>query len=121
VFVRFSTVAGSKGTCHAAKHEPDRGFPQAQTAHDNFRDFASLMPASAHMLMWIKSDRAIPRSFRFMEGFGVHTFRLVNDAGRSTYVKFHRKPAQRLESVMWNEAVRRPLRVRRARPHQAHP
>ena len=129
VFVRFSTVAGNKGSgdlardvrgfaakfytregnrdlvgnnipvffiqdaikfpdiIHAAKQEPDRGFPQAQTAHDNFWDFASLMPESTHMLMWIMSDRAIPRSFRFMEGFGVHTFRLVNDAGRSTYVE----------------------------------
>src|SRR5271154_2428533 len=121
VFVRFSTVAGSRGSAdtardvhgfatrfyteegnfdivgnnipvffiqdaikfpdliHAAKPEPDREFPQAQTAHDNFWDFASLMPESTHMLMWIMSDRAIPRSFRFMEGFGVHTFRLLND------------------------------------------
>ena len=91
---------------HAAKQEPDRGFPQAQTAHDNFWDFASLMPESAHMLMWIMSDRAIPRSFRFMEGFGVHTFRLVSEAGRSTYVKFHWKPKQGLQSVLWNEAVK---------------
>jgi catalase len=91
---------------HAAKQEPDRGFPQAQTAHDNFWDFVSLMPESTHMLMWIMSDRAIPRSFRFMEGFGVHTFRLVNEAGRSTYVKFHWKPKQGLQSVVWNEAVK---------------
>ena len=91
---------------HAAKQEPDRGFPQAQTAHDNFWDFASLMPEATHMLMWIMSDRAIPRSFRFMEGFGVHTFRLVNEAGRSTYVKFHWKPARGLQSVVWNEAVK---------------
>jgi catalase len=91
---------------HAAKPEPDRGFPQAQTAHDNFWDFASLMPESTHMLMWAMSDRAIPRSFRFMEGFGVHTFRLVNEAGRSTYVKFHWKPKQGLQSVTWNEAVK---------------
>ena len=91
---------------HAAKQEPDRGFPQAQTAHDNFWDFASLMPESTHMLMWIMSDRAIPRSFRFMEGFGVHTFRLVDAAGKSTYVKFHWKPKQGLQSVMWNEAVK---------------
>jgi catalase len=91
---------------HAAKQEPDRGFPQAQTAHDNFWDFASLMPEATHMLMWIMSDRAIPRSFRFMEGFGVHTFRLVNAAGRSTYVKFHWKPAAGLQSVAWNEAVK---------------
>ena len=134
VFVRFSTVAGNKGSAdlardvrgfavklytqegnwdlvgnnipvffiqdaikfpdliHAAKQEPDRGFPQAQTAHDNFWDFVSLMPESTHMLMWAMSDRAIPRSFRFMEGFGVHTFRFVNAAGESTFVKFHWKP-----------------------------
>jgi len=147
-FVRFSTVAGNKGSSdlardvrgfavklytregnwdivgnnipvffiqdamkfpdlvHAAKPEPDRGFPQAQTAHDNFWDFASLMPESTHMLMWIMSDRAIPRSFRFMEGFGVHTFRLVNDRGHSTFVKFHWKPKQGLQSVVWNEALK---------------
>ena len=91
---------------HAAKQEPDRGFPQAQTAHDNFWDFVSLMPESTHMLMWIMSDRAIPRSFRFMEGFGVHTFRLVNAEGQSTFVKFHWKPKQGLQSVVWNEAVK---------------
>jgi catalase len=91
---------------HAAKQEPDRGFPQAQTAHDNFWDFASLMPEATHMLMWIMSDRAIPRSFRFMEGFGVHTFRLVNGEGKSTYVKFHWKPKHGLQSVAWNEAVK---------------
>jgi catalase len=91
---------------HAAKQEPDRGFPQAQTAHDNFWDFASLMPEATHMLMWIMSDRAIPRSFRFMEGFGVHTFRLVSAAGKSTYVKFHWKPKLGLQSVVWNEAVK---------------
>ena len=91
---------------HAAKAEPDRGFPQAQTAHDNFWDFASLMPESAHMLMWIMSDRAIPRSFRFMEGFGVHTFRLLNAEGRSTFVKFHWKPKPGLQSVVWNEALK---------------
>jgi catalase len=147
-FVRFSTVAGNKGSgdlardvrgfavkfytgegnwdlvgnnipvffiqdaikfpdlVHAAKQEPDRGFPQAQTAHDNFWDFASLMPESTHMLMWIMSDRAIPRSFRFMEGFGVHTFRLVNSAGDATFVKFHWKPKLGLQSVAWNEAVK---------------
>ena len=91
---------------HAAKQEPDRGFPQAQTAHDNFWDFASLMPESTHMLMWAMSDRAIPRSFRFMEGFGVHTFRLVDADGKSTFVKFHWKPKQGLQSVVWNEAVK---------------
>ncbi|MDB6060330.1 MAG: Catalase [Verrucomicrobiaceae bacterium] len=148
VFVRFSTVAGSKGSVdlardvrgfatkfytkegnwdlvgnnipvffiqdaikfpdliHAAKEEPDRGFPQAQTAHDNFWDFVSLTPESAHMLMWAMSDRAIPRSFRFMEGFGVHTFRLVNAQGKSTFVKFHWKPLQGLQSVLWNEALK---------------
>jgi catalase len=147
-FVRFSTVAGNKGSSdlardvrgfavklytqagnwdlvgnnipvffiqdaikfpdmvHAAKQEPDRGFPQAQTAHDNFWDFVSLSPESTHMLMWIMSDRAIPRSFRFMEGFGVHTFRLVNAEGRSTFVKFHWKPLLGLQSVVWNEALK---------------
>ena len=147
-FVRFSTVAGSKGSfdlardvrgfavkfytregnwdlvgnnipvffiqdpikfpdlIHAAKQEPDRGFPQAQTAHDNFWDFVSLMPESTHMLMWIMSDRAIPRSFRFMEGFGVHSFRLVDAEGRGTFVKFHWKPKLGLQSVLWNEAVK---------------
>ena len=148
VFVRFSTVAGNKGSpdlardvrgfatkfytregnwdlvgnnmpvffiqdaikfpdlIHAAKQEPDRAFPQAQTAHDNFWDFASLMPESTHMLMWIMSDRAIPRSFRFMEGFGIHTFRLVDAEGRSTYVKFHWKPKLGMQSVVWNEALK---------------
>ena len=147
-FVRFSTVAGNKGSAdlardvrgfavklytqqgnwdivgnnipvffiqdaikfpdliHAAKPEPDRDFPQAQTAHDNFWDFISLMPESMHMIMWVMSDRAIPRSFRFMEGFGVHTFRLVNAAGKSTFVKFHWKPKLGLQSVTWNEAVK---------------
>ena len=147
-FVRFSTVAGSKGSAdlardvrgfavklytkqgnwdivgnnipvffiqdaikfpdliHAAKEEPDRGFPQAQTAHDNFWDFISLNPESIHMALWIMSDRTIPRSFRFMEGFGVHTFRLVNAEGKSTFVKFHWKPKLGLQSVVWNEAVK---------------
>ena len=91
---------------HAAKPEPDRGFPQAQTAHDNFWDFISLTPESMNMVMWIMSDRTIPRSFRFMEGFGVHTFRLVNADGKSTFVKFHWKPKQGLQSVTWNEAVK---------------
>jgi len=147
-FVRFSTVAGNKGSAdlardvrgfavklytqqgnwdivgnnipvffiqdaikfpdliHAAKQEPDRDFPQAQTAHDNFWDFISLMPESMHMVMWIMSDRTIPRSLRFMEGFGVHTFRLVNAEGKSTFVKFHWKPKLGLQSVVWNEAVK---------------
>jgi catalase len=72
---------------HAAKEEPDRGFPQAQTAHDNFWDFISLTPESIHMPMWIMSDCAISRSFRFMEGFGVHTFRLVTARSKSTFMK----------------------------------
>lgn len=148
VFVRFSTVAGNKGSAdlardvrgfavklytkegnwdlvgnnipvffiqdgikfpdviHSAKDEPDRAFPQAQTAHDNFWDFISQTPEAMHMVMWIMSDRAIPRSFRFMEGFGVHTFRMVNAQGKSTFVKFHWKPKQGLQSVLWNEAVK---------------
>ena len=147
-FVRFSTVAGSKGSVdlardvrgfavklytqegnwdivgnnipvffiqdaikfpdliHAVKEEPDCAFPQAQSAHDNFWDFISLTPESMHMVMWVMSDRAIPRSFRFMEGFGVHTFRLVNAKGESTFVKFHWKPKLGLQSVLWNEAVK---------------
>lgn len=147
-FVRFSTVAGNKGSAdlardvrgfavkiytkegnwdlvgnnmpvffiqdaikfpdlvHAAKQEPDRDFPQAQTAHDNFWDFISLTPESMHMIMWAMSDRAIPRSFRFMEGFGVHTFRFVNAKDESTFVKFHWKPKLGLQSVAWNEAVK---------------
>jgi len=147
-FVRFSTVAGSKGSfdlardvrgfavklytkegnwdlvgnnipvffiqdaikfpdiIHAVKPEPDRGFPQAQSAHDNFWDFISLTPESMHMIMWVMSDRAIPRSFRFMEGFGVHTFRLLNAKDESTFVKFLWKPKLGLQSVAWNEAVK---------------
>ena len=147
-FVRFSTVAGSKGSfdlardvrgfavklytqegnwdivgnnipvffiqdaikfpdmVHAVKEEPDSAFPQAQSAHDNFWDFISLTPESMHMIMWVMSDRAIPRSFRFMEGFGVHTFRMVNTKGESTFVKFHWKPKLGLQSVLWNEAVK---------------
>ena len=91
---------------HAAKQEPDRGFPQAQTAHDTFWDWASLTPESTHMLMWIMSDRAIPRSLRMIEGFGVHTFRLVNDEGKSTYVKFHWRPKLGMASVIWDEALK---------------
>ncbi len=147
-FVRFSTVAGNKGSAdlardvrgfavkiytqegnwdlvgnnipvffiqdaikfpdliHAAKQEPDRAFPQAQTAHDNFWDFISLTPESMNMVMWIMSDRTIPRSLRFMEGFGVHTFRFVNARDESTFVKFHWKPKLGLQSVAWNEAVK---------------
>jgi catalase len=147
-FVRFSTVAGSKGSpdlardvrgfavklytkegnwdivgnnipvffiqdaikfpdlVHSVKEEPDRGFPQAASAHDNFWDFISLTPESMHMIMWVMSDRAIPRSLRFMEGFGVHTFRLINAEGKSTFVKFHWKPKLGMQSVVWNEAVK---------------
>jgi catalase len=148
VFVRFSTVAGNKGSTdlardvrgfavkfytkdgnwdlvgnnipvffiqdaikfpdliHSAKQEPDRGFPQAQTAHDTFWDFVSLMPESTHMLMWAMSDRAIPRSFRMMEGFGVHTYRFVSDNGKSTFVKFHWRPKLGMQSVVWDEALK---------------
>jgi len=91
---------------HSAKQEPDRGFPQAQTAHDSFWDFASLMPESTHMLMWIMSDRAIPRSLRMMEGFGIHTYRFVNEKGESTFVKFHWRPKLGMQSVVWDEALK---------------
>src|ERR1700743_3537863 len=91
---------------HAAKQDPDREFPQAQTAHDTFWDFISLTPESMHMIMWIMSDRAIPRSYRMMEGFGVHTFRLVNAKGQSSFVKFHWRPKLGMQSVVWDEAVK---------------
>ncbi|WP_153504207.1 catalase [Cumulibacter manganitolerans] len=91
---------------HAAKEEPDRGFPQAQTAHDTFWDFVSLTPESTHAVFWAMSDRGIPRSFRMMEGFGVHTFRFVDAGGRSTFVKFHWKPVLGMQSVVWNEALK---------------
>ena len=91
---------------HAVKPEPDRAFPQAASAHDTFWDFISLTPESMHMIMWVMSDRAIPRSFRFMEGFGVHTFRMLNAKDESTFVKFHWKPKLGLQSVVWNEAVK---------------
>ncbi|MFZ2516303.1 MAG: catalase, partial [Candidatus Lutibacillus vidarii] len=90
---------------HSVKEEPDRGWPQAASAHDTFWDFVSLMPEATHMLLWAMSDRAIPRSLRFMEGFGVHTFRFVNAAGESRFVKFHWKPRQGVQSVLWPEAV----------------
>ena len=148
VFVRFSTVAGSKGSpdlardvrgfavkfytdagnwdlvgnnipvffiqdpikfpdlVHAVKPEPDRGFPQAASAHDTFWDYISLTPESMHMVMWQMSDRTIPRSFRMMEGFGVHTFRFLTGDGESTFVKFHWKPVLGLQSVLWDEAVK---------------
>lgn len=91
---------------HAVKPEPDTEIPQAQSAHDNFWDFVSLTPESTHMLMWIMSDRTIPRSLRFIEGFGVHTFRLLNAKGATHFVKFHFKPKLGLQSVLWNEAVK---------------
>ncbi len=91
---------------HAVKMEPDRGFPVAASAHDTFWDFVSLMPESMHMLMWLMSDRAIPRSLRMMEGFGVHTFRLVDNNGGSTFVKFHWRPMLGAASVVWDEAVK---------------
>ncbi len=146
VFVRFSTVVGSRGSAdtvrdvrgfatkfyteegnydlvgnnmppffiqdgikfpdlvHSIKPMPDSEMPQASAAHDTFWDFASLMPESTHMLMWVLSDRAIPRSFRMMEGFGVHTFRFINEAGKATFVKFHWRPTLGTHSLVWDEA-----------------
>jgi catalase len=146
VFVRFSTVAGSRGSAdtvrdvrgfavkfytregnydlvgnnipvffiqdamkfpdliHAVKPEPHHEMPQAASAHDTFWDFVSLMPESTHMLMWAMSDRAIPRSFRMMEGFGVHTFRFVNNRSESHFVKFHWKPKLGIHGLAWDEA-----------------
>ena len=148
VFVRFSTVAGERGSAdtardvrgfavkfytdqgnwdlvgnnipvffiqdamkfpdliHAAKPEPNNAMPQAATAHDTFWDFVSLMPESTHMLLWIMSDRAIPRSYRMMQGFGVHTFRLVNSKGQSSFCKFHWRPLLGTHSLVWDEAVK---------------
>ena len=148
VFVRFSTVAGERGSTdtardvrgfavkfytdegnwdlvgnnipvffiqdamkfpdliHAVKPEPHNGMPQAASAHDTFWDFASLMPESTHMLMWAMSDRAIPRSLRMMQGFGVHTFRLINAQGESKFVKFHWEPKLGTHSLVWDEAVK---------------
>jgi catalase len=91
---------------HAVKREPDRGFPSASSAHDTFWDFISLMPEAMHMVMWVMSDRTIPRSLRMMEGFGVHTFRLLNAAGRATFVKFHWRPRLGTQSLCWDEAVK---------------
>ncbi|MDA8744308.1 catalase [Rubripirellula amarantea] len=91
---------------HSVKPEPDRDFPQAQSAHNTFWDFVSLNPESVHMLMWIMSDRAIPRSFRMMEGFGVHTFRMINEKGESRFVKFHWRPKLGTFSLIWPEAVK---------------
>ena len=146
VFVRFSTVAGSRGSTdlardvrgfavkfyteegnfdlvgnnmpvffiqdaikfpdlvHAVKPEPHNEIPQAASAHDTFWDFISLLPESSHMIMWLMSDRAIPRSYRMMEGFGVHTFRFINAKGSSTFVKFHWKPILGVHSLAWDEA-----------------
>ncbi len=146
VFVRFSTVAGSRGSTdlardvrgfavkfytdegvfdlvgnnipvffiqdamkfpdlvHAVKPEPHNEMPQAASAHDTFWDFISLMPESMHMILWVMSDRAIPRSLRMMEGFGIHTFRLINEKGKSRFVKFHWKPLLGMHSVVWDEA-----------------
>ena len=91
---------------HAVKREPDRGFPSAASAHDTFWDFVSHMPESLHMLQWVMSDRAIPRSLRTMEGFGVHTFKLINAKGESTLVKYHWRPRLGLQSLVWDEAVK---------------
>ena len=91
---------------HAVKMEPDRGFPQAASAHDTFWDFVSLMPESMHAVMWAMSDRAIPRSLRMMEGFGIHSFRLLNAKGESTFVKFHWRPKLGMQSTIWDEAVK---------------
>ncbi|MEO7338858.1 MAG: catalase, partial [Caldimonas sp.] len=91
---------------HSVKPEPHHGMPQGATAHDTFWDFAGLMPETTHMLLWAMSDRAIPRSYRMMQGFGVHTFRLVNAAGKSVFVKFHWEPVAGTHSVVWDEAVK---------------
>jgi catalase len=91
---------------HAVKMEADRGYPQAASAHDTFWDFISLMPESTHMIMWAMSDRTLPRSLAMMEGFGIHTFRLINAQGKSTFVKFHWKPKLGLQSTIWDEAVK---------------
>ncbi len=91
---------------HAVKMEADRGFPQAASAHDTFWDFISLMPESMHMIMWAMSDRGIPRSFRMMEGFGVHTFKLVNAEGRETFAKFHWRPRIGMQSLIWDESAK---------------
>ncbi|GAB3514289.1 catalase [Pseudoxanthomonas daejeonensis] len=91
---------------HSVKMEPDRAFPQAASAHDTFWDFISLTPESMHMIMWAMSDRTIPRSLRMIEGFGVHSFRLLDKAGRSTFVKFHWRPRLGIQSTIWDEALK---------------
>src|SRR5690606_23823803 len=90
----------------AVKPEPHNEIPQAASAHDTFWDFISLTPESTHMIMWAMSDRAIPRSLRMMEGFGIHTFRLVNERGTSVFVKFHWKPLLGVHSLVWDEAMK---------------
>jgi catalase len=91
---------------HAVKMEADRAYPQAGSAHDTFWDWASLMPETTHMLMWAMSDRTLPRSLRMMEGFGVHTFKLVNAKGKASFVKFHWKPKLGIQSTIWDEALK---------------
>ncbi|WP_081969428.1 catalase [Paracoccus sanguinis] len=91
---------------HSVKMEADRGYPQAASAHDTFWDFVSLMPETLHNVMWAMSDRAIPRSLRFMEGFGIHTFRMVNAEGKSTFVRFHWKPRLGVQSLIWDESAK---------------
>ncbi len=91
---------------HAVKMEADRGYPQAASAHDTFWDFIGLMPEAMHMIMWAMSDRTIPRSLRMIEGFGVHTFRFVNEKGEGKFVKFHWKPVLGIQSTTWDEAVK---------------
>ena len=91
---------------HAVKMEADRGYPQAASAHDTFWDFIGLMPEATHMIMWAMSDRTIPRSLRMMEGFGVNTFRLINNSGKATFVKFHWRPKLGTQSTCWDEAVK---------------
>jgi catalase len=91
---------------HAVKPEPDSGFPTAASAHDTFWDFVSLMPESFHHLLWVMSDRGIPRSLRMMEGFGVHTFRLINKRGENTFVKYHWRPRLGVQTLLWDEAVK---------------
>ncbi|MFZ6748190.1 catalase [Undibacterium sp. Ren11W] len=91
---------------HAIKMEPDRGFPQAATAHDTFWDFISLTPEAMHMAMWIMSDRTLPRSLRMMEGFGIHSFKLINDDHEASFVKFHWRPKIGMQSTIWDETVK---------------
>jgi catalase len=91
---------------HSVKMEADRGFPQAASAHDTFWDFVSLMPESLHTVIWAMSDRAIPRSLRMMEGFGVHTFKFVIEKGAASFVKFHWRPALGTQSLIWDESAK---------------